>query len=480
MVSDKVLVFEQHPVNRTQICSTLEFLEYETLPLDTVEAFAEYLSATGSSVQMVVLGSAGPGSSPVEVLRRIRSLDPYIPIILVLDPKAGAKLTAELEAGVIDTVELPLRARRLNAALQKVQTYREHRHQTGGPRPTELFRSLVGSSKCIQRVRKMIEMVADSDANVLVTGESGTGKEVVARHVHYHSARRSKPFVPVNCGAIPPDLLESELFGHEKGAFTGAITARQGRFEMADAGTLFLDEIGDMSLPMQVKLLRVLQERTFERVGSNKSITVNVRIIAATHVDIEKAIEVGRFREDLYYRLNVFPIETPPLRERNEDLPLLINDLIERSTHEGHGSVRLTPLAVQSLSQYKWPGNVRELANLVERLSILYPNGTVDLSDLPEKYQVIEPIRRDVGERLAANGAGGSRDPAHFTRLPRGGLDLKEHLTTLEYNLILQALQEANWVVAHAAKRLMMGRTTLVEKMRKLGLQREGEDAAGI
>ncbi len=479
MVSDKVLVFEQHPVNRSQICSTLEFLEYEPLPLDAVEGFTEYLSATGSSVQMVILG-AGAGGSPVEVLRRIRSLDPYIPVVLVLDPKGGTKLTAELEAGVIDTVELPLRARRLNAALQKVQTYRENRHQTGGPRPTELFRSLVGSSKSIQRVRKMIEMVADSDANVLVTGESGTGKEVVARHIHYHSARRSKPFVPVNCGAIPPDLLESELFGHEKGAFTGAITARQGRFEMADGGTLFLDEIGDMSLPMQVKLLRVLQERTFERVGSNKSITVSVRIIAATHVDIEKAIEAGRFREDLYYRLNVFPIETPPLRERNEDLPLLVNDLIERSAHEGHGSVRLTPLALQSLSQYKWPGNVRELANLIERLSILYPNGTADVFDLPEKYRVIEPILRTEGGRPASEGANGLPDPAHFMRLPRGGLDLKEHLTTLEYNLILQALQESNWVVAHAAKRLVMGRTTLVEKMRKLGLQREGDEAAGI
>ncbi|MGQ0658921.1 MAG: sigma-54 dependent transcriptional regulator [Chromatiales bacterium] len=479
MLSNKVLVFEEHPVNRTHISSTLEFLEYEPLPMEGLEGFTEHLNANGSSVHMVVLGGTGAGITPLEVLRKVRSVDPYIPVILVLDPKGGVKLTAELEAGVIDTVELPLRARRLSSALQKVQTYRENRHQTGAQRPAELFRSLVGSSKCIQRVRKMIEMVAGSDANVLVTGESGTGKEVVARHIHYHSARRNKPFVPVNCGAIPADLLESELFGHEKGAFTGAITARQGRFEMADGGTLFLDEIGDMSLAMQVKLLRVLQERTFERVGSNRSITVNVRIIAATHVDIEKAIEAGRFREDLYYRLNVFPIETPPLRDRSEDLPLLVNDLIERSSHDGHGAIRFTPRSMQSLSHYKWPGNVRELANLVERLAILYPNGMVDLQDLPEKYQIIDSNAPAQGEALATQSASGVMpDPAQYMRLPRGGIDLKEHLTALEHNLILQALQESNWVVAHAAKRLMMGRTTLVEKMRKLGLEREADAAA--
>jgi sigma-54 specific flagellar transcriptional regulator A len=482
MSGGKVIVYEQHPVNRNHVCSTMEYLEFEPIVVEGPEALGEYIGNPAAGIMMVLMGGGSGSAAAVETLRKIRSLDPHIPVILLLDTKAGTKLTAELEAGVIDSVELPLRARRMTSALQKVQTFRENRHQNGTNRNVELFRNLVGSSKGIQRVRKMIEMVATSDANVLITGESGTGKEVVARHIHYHSARRNKPFVPVNCGAIPPDLLESELFGHEKGAFTGAITARQGRFEMADGGTLFLDEIGDMSLNMQVKLLRVLQERTFERVGSNKSITVNVRIIAATHVNLEKAIEGGRFREDLYYRLNVFPIETPPLRDRAEDLPLLVNDLIERSAHEGHGSLRLTPTAMQSFGHYKWPGNVRELANLIERLSILYPNGVVDLHDLPEKYQATELVARaasDVASEAAA-AAPGSTDPMQFVRLPRGGIDLKEHLTSLEYNLILQALQESNWVVAHAAKRLMMGRTTLVEKMRKLGLQRDEDGAAEV
>ncbi|MGH8569204.1 MAG: sigma-54 interaction domain-containing protein, partial [Gammaproteobacteria bacterium] len=316
--------------------------------------------------------------------------------------------------------------------------------------------------------------VAGTDANVLITGESGTGKEVVARHVHYHSKRRNRPFVPVNCGAIPSELLESELFGHEKGAFTGAITTRQGRFELAQGGTIFLDEIGDMSLTMQVKLNRVLQDRTFERVGSNKSLTADVRIVAATHVNLEGAIARGAFREDLYYRMNVFPIEMPPLRERTEDLPLLIEELIARGEYEGRGRIRLTPRCHASLVHYPWPGNVRELANLMERLAILCPNGLVDLPDLPVKYQAADLMESDFPPVEADVAAGVSELDAGLglTRLPRTGVNLKEHLDSLEYSLIIQALDDSDWVVAHAAQRLRMGRTTLVEKMRKFDIQR--------
>jgi sigma-54 specific flagellar transcriptional regulator A len=284
----------------------------------------------------------------------------------------------------------------------------------------------------------------------------------------------------VNCGAIPPDLLESELFGHEKGAFTGAISSRQGRFEMAEGGTLFLDEIGDMPLPMQVKILRVLQERIFERVGSNKSTKVNVRIIAATHRDLEEEIRKGRFREDLYYRLNVFPIDMPPLRDRVEDIPFLVREIINRLEREHRGSVRLTPAAIAALSQYPWPGNVRELANLMERLVIMFPYGVVDVRDLPEKYrghlpQGAEPedqpqLQPVYSEDLLPGATAGDELP--LARLPRDGIDLKEHLTSLELSLIQQALDDAGGVVAHAAKRLNMRRTTLVEKMRKYGLTR--------
>ncbi|MEC9313486.1 MAG: sigma-54 dependent transcriptional regulator, partial [Pseudomonadota bacterium] len=294
--------------------------------------------------------------------------------------------------------------------------------------------------------------------------------------------------------AIPGELLESELFGHEKGAFTGAITARKGRFELAEGGTLFLDEIGDMPLPMQVKLLRVLQERTFERVGSNKTQTANVRVIAATHRNLEEHISDGRFREDLFYRLNVFPIEMPALRERPEDIPLLVNELIKRIEHENRGTVKLTQSAMTSLCRYSWPGNVRELANVVERLVILYPYATVDYDDLPVKYQL---DGEDLPEQITAiinavPQADSARNlpetvakPAEHTSeanlaeslesLPEEGLDLKEHLANLEYMLIKQALDEAAGVVAHAAQKLKMRRTTLVEKMRKYGIQREGE-----
>ncbi len=426
----------------------------------------------------ILLGHCGEAESRRATFEELRDIFPYSPLLIV-DRDDDKSFGEDIEVGVFGRIRVPVRHGQFEKLLEKVETYRENRQLEGKARNPELFRNLVGSSKGIQRVRNMIEMVAKSDANVLVIGDSGTGKEVVARHIHHHSMRRSQPFVPINCGAIPPDLLESELFGHEKGAFTGAITSRQGRFETADGGTLFLDEIGDMSLPMQVKLLRVLQERTFERVGSSKSITVNVRIIAATHVNLERAIEEGRFREDLFYRLNVFPIETPPLRERVEDLPLLVNDLVQRMGHEGRGNIRLTDACIEALSRYTWPGNVRELANLIERLSILYPNGVIDGHDLPGKYHSEADFSRFGTPPSAITAVArqdeGSAGGLPVAQLPRRGLDLKEHLTQIESSLIIQALEEESWVVAHAAKRLQMGRTTLVEKMRKLGLNRQEE-----
>ncbi len=360
---------------------------------------------------------------------------------------------------------------------------------------------LKGNSVAMIQIRKMIAQVAESDATVLILGESGTGKEVVANALHDASLRSSKPFVPINCGAIPAELLESELFGHEKGAFTGALNARQGRFEMAEGGTLFLDEIGDMPLSMQVKLLRVLQERNFERVGGNKTIYCDVRVIAATHRHLENEIKQNRFREDLFYRLNVFPIELPSLKERADDIPILIDDLITRMAQANRGFVTLTPSALATLMRYEWQGNVRELANLIERLAIIYPRGLVDVDDLPEKFKQyrveidhddIEKIdapeilateikvRPEFVENLTRTTSAEMQDlmrpheyvPETVTQLPEEGIDLKEYLNTMEIDLIRQALDECNGVVAHAAKRLKMRRTTLVEKLRKFDLQR--------
>lgn len=328
---------------------------------------------------------------------------------------------------------------------------------------------IVGSSTTIARVRHMISQVAKSEATVLILGESGTGKEVVASHVHEQSLRASGPFVPVNCGAIPPDLLESEIFGHEKGAFTGAITARQGRFELAKGGTLFLDEIGDMPHAMQVKLLRVLQQRTFERVGGNRTIETDVRIIAATNANLEGKIKEGSFREDLYYRLNVFPLEMPTLRQRPEDVPEIIHDLLERLDHEGQGRFEFTADAIVTLSQYPWPGNIRELSNLIQRLAILHPNCSVGTQDLPQKFIPGSSVQTTLDPRNSQLALKGATDDIVLQQ----GFNLRNHITHIELRYIHKALYECGGVVAHAAQKLGMRRTTLVEKMRKYGVVRD-------
>jgi sigma-54 specific flagellar transcriptional regulator A len=357
-----------------------------------------------------------------------------------------------------------------------------------------------GTSVLVRDVISLIRQVAGHDSTVLVLGESGTGKEVCARAVHDLSPRRNRPFVAVNCGAIPADLLESELFGHERGAFTGAVSARKGRFEIAEGGTLFLDEIGDMSPTMQVKLLRVLQERVFERVGNQVPMRCNVRIIAATHRNLEDSIQRGTFREDLFHRLNVFPIEMPALRARIEDLPLLVRDCIATNLSEGRGRVQLSPRALGALALCPWTGNVRELANLIERLSIVCAGRVVEVRDLPPKYRppldwtleikaledtsvvipeeehltdetalsVLEEVELEREERKETSNK--SLTVGSLTTLPEDGLDLRAHLLTIERQLIEQALQRSRGTVAQAARLLNLRRTTLVEKMRKLGM----------
>jgi len=322
-----------------------------------------------------------------------------------------------------------------------------------------------GTSHRMTNVRRLIEQVAEFTTNVLITGESGTGKEWAARYMHELSPRRNKPFVPVNCGAIPADLLESELFGHEKGAFSGAIATRLGRFEVAEGGTLFLDEIGDMSLNMQVKLLRVLQERVYERVGSNRSRSCDVRIVAATHRNLEQAILDGQFREDLFYRLNVFPVELPALRERAEDIDILAENILRRCAASNARPIRITPGAIRILKQYDWPGNIRELSNLIERLCVLYPGDTVDIAQLPSRYTANADLRESDLKNVVSTRASGPQ-PQDFD-LPFEGVPLKTYLENVEIALIRRALHEANGVTAKAARQLQIGRTTLAEKMKR-------------
>lgn len=483
----KILLIDDNPERRHDLEVIFSFLGEVLLCTDSTQWRSYCASAEGMrSLLCIMVGQVDTDGGLLGLLKALGSKDEFMPILLLGDSPPN-DCPEDVRRAILACLEMPPSYNKLLDSLHRAQVYREMydtARERGRQRETNLFRSLVGTSRAIQQVRQMMQQVADTDASVLILGESGTGKEVVARNLHFHSRRRDEPFVPVNCGAIPAELLESELFGHEKGAFTGAITSRIGRFELANGGTLFLDEIGDMPLPMQVKLLRVLQEKTFERVGGNRTQSVDVRIIAATHKNLEQMIANGSFREDLFYRLNVFPIEMAPLRERIEDIPLLMNELISRMEFEKRGSIRFNSAAILSLCRHEWPGNVRELANLVERMAIMHPYGVIGVAELPGKFRHIDDteeslvtsLREDIEERTALSA---TSIPESFTAgsvLPIEGLDLKEYLAALEQNLIQQALDEAKGVVARAAERLRIRRTTLVEKMRKYGMTRREED----
>jgi sigma-54 specific flagellar transcriptional regulator A len=368
-----------------------------------------------------------------------------------------------------DRIVAQLKLNSVLAAFAQARSVAEQNLQY--PQSSDVFASYVGTSNAAMNTRQLMAACAGKDVTVLITGESGTGKEVVARALHQGSRRSSGPFVPVNCGAIPSELLESELFGHEKGAFTGAITQKTGRFELAHGGTLFLDEIGDLPFVMQVKVLRAIEQKSFERVGGVNTRVSDVRIVAATNKDLESRIVTGEFREDLFYRLNVFPIELAPLRERGEDMPLLVNALVARIHKEQRLQVRLSVDTLEVLSRYPWPGNVRELGNLLQRLAIQYPNGLVRSTDLPKKY--LEDL--SLSESRIQGAHSNTSTDLSDVLLPVNGIDLKEYLTRLEKSLIEQALEDTNAVVARAADRLHIRRTTLVEKMRKHGLGRNGD-----
>lgn len=320
-----------------------------------------------------------------------------------------------------------------------------------------------GSSNLINNLRATLAKYAVYDANVLILGESGTGKEVAAKLIHNQSSRSHKPFVPVNCGAIVPELLESELFGHEKGAFTGALSSRIGRFEAADGGTIFLDEIGEMPLAMQVKLLRVLQERVVEKVGSNKSKPIDVRIIAATNKDLEKEVALGKFREDLYYRLNVLPLDMPSLRQRVVDLQYIIDDLISTLSDKYSAKINFTEESISILQNYSWPGNIRELSNLIERLIVTYPNEVITPGKLPTKYICKSDCQLD-------NTQDHRYLVADLNSNLNSNINLKQTIENIEIDLIKQALENQNWIVAKAAMQLGLRRTTLVEKIKKYNL----------
>ena len=431
---------------------SIEFLDAPATALVAPEAWRE--RAASQRLAAVFLHPSLGHAAISHLVAEIGGADAALPIVV-----AGRADLAGLERACpgarLFGLDLPVDFSQLSQMLEEIWAgYSRRRTDHAADRVES---RPLGESLAMCEARGLAERVAASGASVLILGESGTGKEVVARYIHELSGRDG-PFVAVNCGAIPDQLLESELFGHERGAFTGAVARRTGRFEQAARGTIFLDEIGDMPPAMQVKLLRVLQERVIDRIGGMESIPVDVRVIAATHRDLPEAIEDGTFREDLYYRLNVFPIELPPLRERADDIPVLLEEMVRRVDARLGVRVAFEPETVRVLKDYDWPGNVRELANLVERLSVVRPHGRVTVGDLPAPLRGA-PARQEAGVAFAPG-----------DELPPDGRSLKEHMGDIESSLIRDALRACDGVVAQAARMLGMGRTTLVEKIRRYGI----------
>ncbi|HSB20308.1 MAG TPA: sigma-54 dependent transcriptional regulator [Anaeromyxobacteraceae bacterium] len=415
-------------------------------------------------VQVVVTDLVMPRMSGLELLQRVAVQYPDVPVIMITAHGTVDSAVAALKAGAFDYVTKPFEQEELKKVIAKAA--RAHEIETQNVHPSEGERPpLVGQSAAMRQVFEMIARVADSPSTVLITGESGTGKELVARELHHGSSRRDKPLIKVNCAAIPKDLVESELFGYEKGAFTGAVGSKPGRFELADGGTLFLDEIGEVPLEMQVKLLRALQESEFERVGGIKTLRVDVRLIAATNRDLQALIAEGRFREDLYYRLNVVPISLSPLRERREDIPPLVSHFVEKYNRRlGKKVERVEDDAMQLLLSYSWPGNIRELENLMER-SVLFADGPVILAaSLPDALREKSPAHTPVAALgpLGAIAAPSGASMKEIVRLAQA---------ELERELIARALEETGGNVTRAAKKLQISRKSLQVKMKELGLR---------
>ncbi|BCR04176.1 sigma-54-dependent Fis family transcriptional regulator [Desulfuromonas versatilis] len=406
---------------------------------------------------LILLDIWMPGMDGLEVLRRIRETSPEQLVIMMSGHGTIETAVKATKLGAFDFIEKPLSLEKVLLGIQnamKVGDLVEENRSLKAKFAKE--HEMIGNSQPIARLKEQISIAAPTSGWVLITGENGTGKELVARAIHNQSRRRDKPFVEVNCAAIPEELIESELFGHEKGAFTGATAARKGKFDQAHEGTLFLDEIGDMSLKTQAKVLRILQERKFERVGGNRTIEVDVRVIAATNKDLEEEIRSGNFREDLYYRLNVLPFHVPPLRERPTDIPFLVRHFLEYFCgKESRATKTITPEALDALVRHAWPGNVRELKNIVERLVIMTPGTLITEGDLPAG---ILDRRGAPRVAVAANG-----DP--------GAVTFKEAKEDFEREFIIQKLEENDWNISRTAEAIEIERSNLHRKIKSFGIE---------
>ncbi|MEK6680239.1 MAG: sigma-54 dependent transcriptional regulator [Nitrospirota bacterium] len=409
---------------------------------------------------LVLLDIIMPDADGLAVLEKLKEIDRSVIVIMVTAVTVLSTAIEAMRKGAYDYIQKPFNANELKIKVDKAVAAKDMLNEIRFLR-SEIsrkydFENIIGKGKAIQDIFSKIKQIADSKTTILITGESGTGKELIAKSIHYHSSRNNKPFIAINCAAIPDTLIESELFGHEKGAFTDASVKRAGQFELANEGTLFLDEIGDLSFATQTKILRVLQEKEFFRVGGTKTIKVDVRLIAATNKDLEKATREGKFREDLFYRINVIPIYLPPLRERKEDIQILIDHFINKKSTDGRKR-RFSQEAIDIMLNYNWPGNIRELENVIERVVTLTPDNLINIEDLPQNI-------------TNETKAGLMKDD-----ILSGRVSLDEAIANFEKDIILTALEKTNYVQTQAANLLGISRRILKYKMDSLNILTERE-----
>lgn len=462
MRTPRVLIVDDESSLRSSLFRLLDKKNLQVVTAQKIEE-AKNLCQGEAIFDLALVDVNLPDGDGLELMSYLKMINPNMEVIILTGFGTIELAIKATQQGAFHFITKPFDLDEVLSLVEKALSHRQLLQENSQLR-SELtkrykFDQIVGQSEPVQQMLGLVERVAESDATVLIQGESGTGKELIARAIHYNSPRAKQPFVAINCGAIPGELLESELFGHAKGAFTGAIAHRIGRFEQADGGTLFLDEIGDLNPSLQVKILRALQERKFEPVGSTRTVHVNVRVLAATHVNLEEAVEQGKFREDLFYRLNVIPLHVPSLRERKTDIPLLLNHFLKMfNKGKTKTLMGISPQALDCLCEYGWPGNIRELENFVERMTVLKGHGILEVSDLPPKYR--SPSAR---KNMESN-------PLHLD-LPDEGIDFNAVVDAFENRLIEQALTRTQWNRNQAAQLLRLNRTTLVEKIKKKNLK---------
>ncbi len=454
-MSEKILVVDDEESIRTSLAGILEDEDFSiSFAMDGIMALDMVRKDTPD---LVLLDIWMPRLDGLETLQKLKEMNPSLVVVMMSGHGTIETAVKSTKMGAYDFIEKPLSLEKLLVTVRNALGMKRLRSENESLRELALgVHEMTGNSPPMAKLKEQIKLVAPTNASVLITGENGTGKELVARSIHFSSLRREEPFVEVNCAAIPEELIESELFGHEKGAFTGAVAQKKGKFDLADGGTIFLDEIGDMSLKTQAKVLRILQERKFERVGGTKTVEVDVRVIAATNKNLEGEIKNGNFREDLFFRLNVVPFTVPPLRDRKEDIPLLMEHFL-RMYHlrEGREEKRFSPESVELMKNYDWPGNVRELKNIIERMIIMTPGEIISVEDLPQY--------------MANMDAGREAVPPKLENIMEYGT-LREAREEFEKEFILQKLEENNWNISKTAEMIELERSNLYRKMKSYGI----------